>query len=243
LASRYSPTVKAIRSWGSRADSHHFKVIVDNLMNLGLLFWAAKHGGPATWTSRAVHHARTTAAHFIRRDGSVRHLVDFDPTTGRVLSVSNPQGYRAWSTWSRGQAWAIHGFATAYAYTHLSAFLTAARRTEAYYLRHVPADCVPYWDFNAPDIPDAPRDASAAAVAADGLEELATVDPQPVRRRHDNQAADAILRSLSDDYTAPSGQAVLDGSVSTFGVDPADIGTSYGDYYYLHALEARLDRR
>lgn len=243
LSSRYSPIVEAIRSWGSRSDTRHFKVIVDNLMNLELLFWATAHGGSKTWAHRATIHATTTAAHFIRSNGSVRHLVDFDPGTGQVQAVSNPQGYRRWSTWSRGQAWAIRGFATAYSYTHERTFLTAARRTAAYYLRHVPADCVPYWDFNAPDIPDAPRDASAAAIAADGLQELAALDPQPSRRHDDNQAAASILRTLTDHYLAPSGQAVLGGSVSTYGVAPPDIGTSYGDYYYLHAIATRLDRR
>lgn len=242
LSSRYSGTVRAIRSWGSRSDTDHFKVIVDNLMNLELLFWATRHGGSETWARRATHHAATTATHFIRRNGSVRHLVDFKPSTGQVQAVSNPQGYRPWSTWSRGQAWAIRGFAAAYSYTHDTAFLKAARRTAAYYLRHVPANCVPYWDFNAPDIPDAPRDASAAAIAADGLQELAGTDPQPDRRREDRQAAGSILRTLADHYTAPTGQAVLDGSVSTYGVDPPDIGTSYGDYYYLHAIEARFNR-
>jgi unsaturated chondroitin disaccharide hydrolase len=240
LASRYSPTVHAIRSWGPLRGRHHFKVVVDNMMNLELLLWASRHGGPRSWTGRAVQHARTTVTHFLRRDGSVRHLVDFDPTTGGVLAFANPQGYRPGSTWSRGQAWAIRGFATAYAYTHRAAFLSAARRTARYYLTHVPADCVAYWDFDAPDIPDAPRDASAAAVAADGLEELAAIDPSSSRRRRDDRAAGSVLRSLADHYTAAAGQAVLDGSVATYGVDPPGIGTAYGDYFYLEAMEARL---
>jgi unsaturated chondroitin disaccharide hydrolase len=242
LATRYDAHAGAIRSWGARDDHRHFKVIVDGMMNLELLFWASAHGGSPTWRHRAVQHAETTRSHFVRHDGSVRHLVDFDPATGRVQGVADPQGYRPGSTWSRGQAWAIHGFATAYAATGRRDFLETARKTAAFYLREVPGDCVPYWDFDAPGIPDTPRDASAAAITADGLEQLSSVDPSRSQARRERAAAGSILHVLASRYVAPHGQATLDGSTSTFGVDPPDIGTAYGDYYFLHALLGWLPR-
>ena len=243
LDSRFSPTVGAIRSWGNRSNHRHFKVIVDTMMNLELLFWASAHGGPSILRRHATTHAVTAEAHFVRRNGSTRHLVDFSPKTGHVIAVSNPQGYRPGSTWSRGLAWAIHGFTTAYIATGRRDFLHAARRTAAFYLGHVPTDCVPYWDVDAPDIPDAPRDASAAAIAADGLQLLARSDPSAARRAAYRRTTGSILASLARRYVAPSGQAILDGSTATYGVDPSDIGTAYGDYYFLHALLAWLRQR
>ncbi len=237
LATRFNPEVGAIRSWGARNDHDHFKVIVDNLMNLRLLFWASAHGGRQSWRHIATRHALTTAAHFVRRDGSVIHLVDFDPTTGRVMSTANPQGFSDDSTWSRGQAWAIAGFTDAYQATKNAVFLTAARRTAQYFTTRVPADCVPYWDFDAPDIPLAPTDTSAAAIAADGLLRLSRLDPSPQRDARYALEASHILASLAAHFIAQHGQATLTGSTSTLGVDPPNIGTAYGDYYFLDALE------
>ncbi len=242
LASRYRPEVRAIRSWGARTNHHHFKVIIDNMMNLRLLFWASAHGGPRAWKHIAIQHALTTAALFLRHDGSVIHLVDFNPTTGQVMTTANPQGYSADSTWSRGQAWAIDGFTSAYQETGKTVFLAAARRTAKYFTTRLPDSCVPYWDFDAPDIPNAPTDTSAAAIAADGLLQLSRLDPDSNHDRLYALDASHILSSLADHFIAPHGQATLAGSTSTFGVDPPDIGTTYGDYYLLEAVEAWLTR-
>lgn len=240
LATRYNPTVGAIRSWGARTDRHHFKVIIDNLMNLRLLFWAGAHGGPQAWKRMATRHALTTAQHLVRADGSTVHLVDFDPATGGVLGSSNPQGYRVGSTWSRGQAWAAYGFTMAYEETGNRRLLSAARRTADFFVGGLPGDCVPYWDFEAPGIPDAATDTSAAAIAAAGLLRLSRLDPSAARGRRDAVFASRILSSLADHYLARAGQATLTGSTSTWGVDPPDIGTSYGDYYLLQAVETWL---
>ena len=242
LATRYDPTVGAIRSWGARGNTQHFKVIIDNLMNLQLLFWASAHGGRRAWKQIATRHALTTATHFVRADGSVIHLVDFDPTTGAVLGTANPQGYTTDSTWSRGQAWAVFGFATAYAATGNTRLLSAARRTADYFLTELPAACVPYWDFDAPDIPDAPTDTSAAAIAAAGLLHLARLDPDADRRKRYAMGASRILSSLATHYVADQGQATLTGSVATLGVAPPDIGTAYGDYYLFQAVQAWLSQ-
>ena len=240
LATRYNPTVGAIRSWGARNNTRHFRVIIDNTMNLRLLFWASAHGGQRAWKHVATRHATTTAAHFVRADGSVIQLVDFDPATGEVLDTANPQGYSPDSTWSRGQAWAAYGFTTAYAQTGNKQLLDAARRTADYFIAALPADCVPYWDFDAPDIPTAPTDTSAAAIAAAGMLQLSKLDPNADRRKGYATSSSRILSSLADNYVADKGQATLTGSVSTFGVDPSGIGTSYGDYYLLQAVHTWL---
>ena len=153
-----------------------------------------------------------------------------------MLGTANPQGYSADSTWSRGQAWAAYGFTTAYAQTGNKQLLTEARRTADYFIAGLPADCVPYWDFDAPDIPNAPTDTSAAAIAAAGLLQLSRLDPNADRRKRYALNASRILSSLADNYVADHGQATLNGSVSTLGVDPPDIGTAYGDYYLFQAV-------
>jgi unsaturated chondroitin disaccharide hydrolase len=236
LATRYNPTAGAIRSWGARSNTRHFKVIIDNLMNLRLLFWASALGGQRAWKHIAVRHALTTATHFVRADGSVIHLVDFDPATGEVLGTANPQGYSGDSTWSRGQAWAAYGFTTAYGQTGNERLLTVARRTSDFFIAGLPPDCVPYWDFDAPDVPNAPTDTSAAAIAAAGMLQLSRLDPSADRRKGYRVSASRTLSSLADNYVAAHGQATLNGSVSTFGVDPPDIGTAYGDYYLFQAV-------
>ena len=240
LATRYNPTVGAIRSWGARNDHRHFKVIVDNLMNLHLLFWASAHGGPRAWRHIATRHVLTTAHHFVRPDGSTVHLVDFDPATGRAVRMANPQGFSVDSTWSRGQAWATYGFTDAYQETGNRQFLAASRRVADYFIGGLRTDCVPYWDFDAPGIPDTATDTSAAAIAAAGLLRLSRVDPNADRRTRYARYASRILSSLADTYVARTGQATLTGSTSTFGVDPPDIGTAYGDYFLLQGVETWL---
>src|SRR5438270_387134 len=167
VASRYRRSVRAIRSWNNppgtpRSD---FRVVIDSLMNLDLLFWASQHGGGQRLASKARKHALRTARVQVRPNGSTYHLVIYNGRTGAVKRRTTAQGYRSSSTWSRGQAWALYGFGTAYADTRVARMLEAARRTADYFVSHLPADRVPYWDFNAPGIPHEPRDSSAAALA------------------------------------------------------------------------------
>jgi unsaturated chondroitin disaccharide hydrolase len=242
LASRFGPAVGATRSWGRRG-SGRFTVIVDNLMNLELLFWAARHGGNPAWHGMAHSHALRTLREHVRPDGSTFHVVDFDRDTGRVRRKRTRQGHSPDSTWSRGQAWAVYGFTVAYRETGDERLLDAARRTADWFLAHLPPDRVPYWDFDAPGIPDAPRDSSAAAIAASGLLELAALDPDAARRDRYREAAEASIRSLSTGrYLArdePT-QALLLHGTQDLPRGSFDTGLVFGDHYFVEALARYL---
>jgi unsaturated chondroitin disaccharide hydrolase len=241
LATRYSPTVRAIRSLNNRfgTDASDFRVIIDNLMNLELLFWASRHGGPHDLASKALDHAFTTAREHLRPNASSYHLVTFDARTGRVKHKRTIQGYRDWSTWSRGQAWAVYGYTMAYRETLNPWMLITARRVADYYIDHLPGDRVPYWDFQAPGIPHAPRDSSAGAVAASGLIELSELEPDAARRQRYLSTAKRTLRSLSSKRYLARGtrsrSILLHGTANRRGGD-FNRGLIYGDYYFLEAL-------
>jgi unsaturated chondroitin disaccharide hydrolase len=238
LASRYGPVVGATRSWGDR-HAPRFTVIVDNLMNLELLFWAAKHGGDPAWYGIALSHALRTLRTHVRRDGSTYHVVDFDAATGAVQRKRTRQGRARSSTWSRGQAWAINGFTIAYRETGDRRFLEAARRVADWFIVHLPPDRVPYWDFDAPGIPNAPRDSSAAAIAASGLLELAVLEPDGVRANGYRDSAESIIAALSTEpYIARDDptQAILLHGTQDRPRRNFDTGLSFGDYYFLEAL-------
>lgn len=156
-------------------------MIIDNMMNLELLFWASKHGGRRAWYDMAVSHALHAARDHVRPDGSTYHLVVYDPASGAVRSRGTVQGYSASSTWARGQAWALNGFTMTYRETADTRFLNTARLVADWFIDHLPPDHIPYWDFDDPAIPNAPRDTSAAAIAASGLLELSLLDPDGAR--------------------------------------------------------------
>ena len=199
LATRYSRVVRAIRSWRNPAGASRsdFRVVIDNMMNLDLLFWAADHGGRPGLARKALHHALRTASANVRADGSTYHLIVYNARTGAVKHRWTAQGYRNWSTWSRGQAWGLYGFGTAYAETRDPRMLATARRLADYFVSHLPADRVPYWDFNAPRIPNEPRDSSAAAIAASGLLQLSELETDRTRAQRYLTTAREILTSLS----------------------------------------------
>ena len=238
LAVRYSPTVGSVRSWG-RLNSPTFTVIIDNMMNLELLFWAARNGGDPTWRDMAVSHALNSARDHVRPDGSTYHVVEYSSKTGALKWRGTHQGYSDTSTWSRGQAWAVHGFTMAYRETGDARFLDTARRTADYFLAHLPDDRVPYWDFNLPSLTGEPRDSSAAAIAASGLLELARLEPDRLSSGRYRDAATSILASLcSPPYLATGTQR---GAILLHGTQhkPAgnyDTGLIFGDYFFLEAL-------
>ena len=241
LATRYNATVGATRSWNNDPGnpSSYFKVIIDNMMNLDLLFWGAQNGGDAAWTNMAVTHALTTQRTHVRADGSTFQLVIFNSGTGAVISSGTVQGYRNDSTWARGQAWAVHGFTQAYAYTSDARMLATARSAADYFIGHLPADAVPYYDFQAPAT-DRPRDASAAGIAASGLLWLARIEPDGCRAQTYLGAAKRILTSLSAPPYLSQGTAgaasILLHATAQHQQGDVDNGLVYADYYFLEAL-------
>lgn len=239
LASRWDPDVGMIRSLGSVNDTTNFQVIIDNLMNLELLWWAADHGGNAAWRTMATSHALRAITDAQRADGSIYHLVNYNPTTGAVASKGTIQGYAPESTWSRGQAWAIYGWTMAYRYTGDTRFLDAAEKAADYYIAHLPADDVPYWDFELPTTTGEPRDSSAAATAASGLLELATYQPDDTARLAYVAPARDMLTSLSSPAYLSEGttnRAILLHGTRHKPAGSFDHGLIFGDYYFLEAL-------
>ncbi len=221
-----------IRKWAGRTN-------IDLMMNLALLYWAGNISGDGKLADIATLHARTSRLVLVRGDGSTAHVADFDPDTGLLMRREQYQGYSHDSCWSRGQAWALYGFATCYRFTGIPAFLSAAQALADYTERHAPQDLVPFWDYNSPHIPHTYRDSSAAAVNVCGLLELAAVDSQAAARW--TGLARRILSSLCEHYLiigASGPSAILrDGARSV----PANLmqhGLIYGDYYFLEALTA-----
>jgi unsaturated chondroitin disaccharide hydrolase len=236
LATRFDPVVGCTRSW----DRYTFPVIIDNMMNLEILFWAARNGGDPAWYDMAVSHALRTRQDHVRADGSTYHLVDYDPVTGAVLSRGTVQGHSNSSTWARGQAWGLHGFTIAYRETRDTRFLDTARLLADWFIDHLPVDHVPYWDFDAPNIPNEPKDTSAGAIAASGLFELSMLVPDAASRTRYREAAEAILASLcSPGYLAEGSTSrgiLLHGVGHKPNDTEVDVSLIYGDYYFLEAL-------
>lgn len=233
-AQRYNSVVGAMLS----RPGGEFNVIIDSLMKPQLLWWAVKNGAPPEYAEIARRHALTTARDFLRPDGSTYHIVHYDAVTGAMIRQGQSSGYSQDSTWARGQAWAILGFAAAYRETGDEELLAAARAVSDWYLANVPADMVPYWDFQAPDIPLASRDSSAAAIAASGLLDLALVDPDAEHRLRYGDGARATLASLmSADYSSSGANpAVLLHGTYLWRGGSTDRGIAYGDAFFLEAL-------
>ncbi len=247
LDTRFDEDVGGTRFWNNAA--WEFPIIVDNLMNLELLFWSAHHGSDPTamqrWANHARSHALLTRAQHVRPDFSTYHLVDFDPDTGAVLSRETVQGAFDESTWARGQAWALYGFTMAYRETQDPVFLATAEAVADVFVSGLPADHVPYWDFEAPGIPNEPRDSSAAAIAASGLLELATLSQDPARAESHRAEAESILSSLmSSAYLsdgAESSGLLLHGTGHKPAGSEIDVSLIYGDYYFIEALVRSLE--
>lgn len=239
LSTRYSEKVGAIRSWDSR--KWPFPVIVDNMMNLELLFWASKNGGGKALHDVAVTHASTTLRDHFRKDASTYHVVSYDSTNGSIVDKETHQGYAHESVWARGQAWAIYGFTMAYRESGDRKFLKIAERAALWFLRHLPADKVPYWDFNAPNIPHEPRDASAAAIVASALFELGTLTENKSFKREFLNGAKEILAVLcKPPYLAVGTRSmgILNHATGNWpSQTEIDVSLIYGDYYFLEAIK------
>jgi unsaturated chondroitin disaccharide hydrolase len=238
LSTRFSPTVGCIKSWDNRKWA--YPVIIDNMLNLELLFWSAENGGSKRLREIAIRHAETTMKNHFRPDGSTYHVIAYDTLNGTVVARNTHQGYADESVWARGQAWAIYGFTMTYRFTHDKRFLQTAQHAADYFIGHLPADNVPYWDFKAPGIPSEPRDVSAAAIAASALFELSTYGETDAQKNGYSDAAKRILQSLcSAAYLAegtPS-HGVLNHAVGNLPAkSEIDVSIIYGDYYFVEAL-------
>ncbi|MBN1464881.1 glycoside hydrolase family 88 protein [candidate division KSB1 bacterium] len=235
LAERFDETIGCTRSWGSVSETQNFLVIVDNMMNLELLFWAAGHGGDSRLYDMAVKHADRTREEHVRENGSTFHVVDFN-LDGTVKRKYTHQGYQDWSTWSRGQAWGIYGFTMCYRESRQVRFLDTACKMADYFLTNLPADHVPYCDFDSPNIPDESRDASAAAITCSALFELDTFVAGDEYRR----AAEKILTSLLTSYLSRGANmsSILQKGCVRYGSH--EQGLIYADYYLLEAISRTL---
>jgi unsaturated chondroitin disaccharide hydrolase len=240
LSRRFNPRGNFLQAWGplDAPPDLRGRTIMDTMMNLDLLFWAGRQTGNPRYTEIAAAHARTALARHVRQDGSTSHVCDFDPATGAFLKQDTHQGLSATSCWSRGQAWAVYGFADCYRATREAAFLEACRHLIEYLQPRLPADLVPFWDYDSPLIPHDVRDSSAASILASALLHLAELENDPKNARAWQNLAVRILESLWQNYTSrQSGEACL----LTHGTrskphDLFDHGLIYGDYYFLEAL-------
>lgn len=248
LCTRFSPKVGCIRSWDHNADKWKFPVIIDNMMNLEMLFEAYQLTGDKSFYDIAVSHANVTMKNHFRDDYSSFHVVDYDPVTGAVRSRVTHQGYSDDSFWSRGQGWALYGYTMCYRYTHDQRYLEQAKNVAKFLfsLKNMPEDGIFYWDMKDPAIPDAPRDASSAALVASAFYELQGYVDAELGRQY-KVYADKIVNSLIDHYQAPVGSnqgfLLLHSTGHKPGNSEIDVPINYADYFYMEALlrKALLD--
>lgn len=242
LSTRFRPAAGVIQSWDEDRGWQGTRgwmcpVIIDNMMNLELLFAASKLSNDTTFRHIAISHADATLENQYRDDYSCYHVVDYDKEKGGVRSKCTAQGYSDESVWARGQAWGLYGFAVCYRETKDPRYLEFAEKIYNFLFTHklMPKDLVPYWDFSDPNIPNAPRDASAAAVIASALYELSEYKPEY------KTVADKIMDSLSSPaYRAlvgTNGNFLLMHSVGSIPHEQEiDVPLNYADYYFLEAL-------
>ena len=240
LATRFSPTVGCIKSWDGKPNE--YLVIIDNMMNLKLLFWATQVSGDSSFYKIAVSHANTTMKNHFRADNSSYHVLNYNATTGAVQQKKTAQGYADESAWARGQAWGLYGYTETYRETKDVTYLDQANKIAAFILNHpnFPADKIAYWDFNAPDIPNALRDASAAAIMASAFIELSGYVNKKLAKKYFT-TAEMILKNLSaEKYKAAAG--TNGGFILQHGVGhmpnktEIDVPLTYGDYYFVEAM-------
>ena len=241
LATRFRPKNGCIQSWNSRR-GWQCPVIIDNMMNLEFLMWAFQKSGDSTFYKICVSHSDTTIKNHFRPDFSSYHVVSYDTITGKVEIKQTHQGYSHESAWARGQSWGLYGYTVMYRLTGLQRYLDQAVHIADFMIGHpnMPEDMIPYWDFDAPDIPGAKRDASAGAVMASALIELSGM-VDSVKGLDYLKVAEKQIRSLSSDaYLAKPGENgnfILKHSVGSIpGKSEVDVPLTYADYYYIEAL-------
>lgn len=241
LCTRFRPAIGCIQSWGS-SDRWQCPVIIDNMMNLELLMWAFKKSGDSSFYKIAVSHADTTMKNHYRPDYSSFHVVSYDTITGKVQVKQTAQGFADESAWARGQSWGLYGYTMMYRETKLERYLKQAEHIADFLINNpnLPEDKIPYWDYNAPGIPDATRDASAGAIMASALIELSGY-VEPEKGKSYLKVAERQIRTLSSPlYSAlpgTNGNFVLMHSVGSIPASSeVDVPLTYADYYYIEAM-------
>ena len=241
LMTRFNPTLGVMKSWNENS-KWKYPVIIDNMMNLEMLCFVSRVKDDPFYREAAETHAQTTIKNHFRDDASTWHVVSYDPATGQPHAKNTAQGYSDDSAWGRGQSWGLYGYTMLYRETRNPIYLEQARKIARFLTTHpnLPEDKVPYWDYNAPDIPNAKRDASAGAIMASALLELSQLDEGPDARRW-LKTAEQTLRTLSGpDYLAEAGEQdgfLLKHSVGSLpGNSEVDVPLTYADYYYIEAL-------
>jgi rhamnogalacturonyl hydrolase YesR len=241
LASRFNPKIGCIQSWGSNRN-WQFPVIIDNMMNLEFLFWASKVSGNPKYRDICISHADVTMKNHFRSDYSSYHVVSYDTISGHPEKKNTHQGFADESAWSRGQAWGLYGYVVMYRETKDTKYLEQAQRIAAFMLNHpnMPADKIPYWDFNAPEIPNALRDVSAGAIMTSALIELSGYVDASLAKTYLDVAETQICTLSSPEYFAEkgtNGNFILKHSVGSMPhKSEIDVPLTYADYYYIEAL-------
>lgn len=239
LASRFNLAGQFIQAWNSQDGW----AIIDCTMNLTLLYWASEVTGNPRFRHIAVAHAKTVLKHFMRPDGSVNHVLSFDPENGELIESIQGQAASPDSAWSRGAAWAIYGLALSYRHTKDPEFLDGAKRAASYFLANLPEDYVAHWDFRVARTADTPRDTSAASCTACGLLEIAKHVPECEKEAYET-AAVRMLKSLTEHYSNLDNdkkQCILNEGTGHFTADQnVNVGLIYGDYFFVEALSRLL---
>ena len=242
LSTRYKDHIGVIRSWDFNRAVWQYPVIIDNMMNLELLEWASKNSDNSRFDAIARSHADVTLKNHFRPDYSCWHVVSYDTITGQPEKKHTRQGYSHESSWSRGEAWALYGYVMMYRETQQKHYLAHAKKVANYILTHprMPEDGIPYWDYDAPDIPDTYRDASAGAIMASAFIELSTMIQGELSRKCLMMAEIQLKTLTSPEYLAEpgtNGNFILKHSVgSLMEHSEVDVPLTYADYYYVEAL-------
>ena len=241
LITRFRPNIGCIQSWNSRR-GWQCPVIIDNMMNLEFLMWAFRESGDSSFYKICVSHSDTTIKNHFRPDYSTYHVVSYDTISGMVEKKETAQGAADESAWSRGQSWGLYGYVVMYRETGLKRYLDQAVHIADFLINHpnMPADMIPYWDYNAPGIPNTKRDASAGAIMASALIELSGMVDAAASGKY-LEVAETQLRTLaSPAYRAKAGENgnfILKHSVGSLpGKSEVDVPLTYADYYFIEAL-------
>lgn len=247
LAKRFSPVTGVIMSWNPSA-RWAYPVIIDNMMNLEILMNGAKLSGNDTLANIANCHAHVTMENHYRPDYSCYHVVNYDPETGSPASKCTHQGYSDDSVWARGQAWGLYGYTMMYRESGIAEYLTQAENIADMLIGRLPEDGIPYWDFDAPDIPNDVKDASAAAIMASALVDLSTMTEDKAKSKKYHDMAMKQIRTLaSDEYLAKVGENGNFILMHSTGHRPkgseVDVPLTYADYYFLEAISKELNHK